>query len=448
RGVFEPVTNNFSLGASVTVSESGGTGYAATSDLSTTGLRDAAKEAQLRARVSAAYQLFDASRLTAFTIRQETDLRAGQALPTVPECIDLTARASDGLASAVKSRDARDIVVDWHASMEIFQSCSLLLSSAGGRLLQAYAYVSPGVSVVAHEAGQTQQRSHNGGSYARQGGLDQIAAIGFSEHAERIVDEALALLSAPECPNDNLDLLLLPSQMALQIHESIGHPLELDRILGDERNYAGSSFVTLDMFGKYRYGSECLNVCFEPERENEVACFAFDDEGTPATRQFLIKDGILVGAIGSATSRLRANVPAAASARAVEWNRAPIDRMGNINMLPGENGLNDLINSIELGVLMDTNRSWSIDHQRNKFQFGCEFGRRIVDGELGEIVRNPGYRGMSAKFWRNLDKVGDESTQDMLGTLYCGKGEPNQLVHVGHGSPACLFRNVEVFGGS
>lgn len=447
RGVVEPATNDFSLGASMTVIENGGAGYAATPDLGTAGLRHAAREAQARARVSAAHPLFDASRLAGVTARDEVDLTPAASLPTTRDCLELIRLAGDRLESVIKTTNAGDRIVDWSASVELFRSTSLLLSSAGGRVLQTYSYVSPGIYVIAHEGGQTQQRSHNGGSYARQGGLQQVEAVGLAVHADRIVDEALALVEAPECGEGTMDLLLMPSQMALQVHESIGHPLELDRILGDERNYAGGSFVTLDMIGGYRYGSEHLNVCFEPLEAHEVACFAYDDEGSPASSQYLIRDGVLVGAIGSATSRLRANVPAASSARATEWNRAPIDRMGNINVLPGQHDMASLTGSIEHGVLMDTNRSWSIDHERNKFQFGCELGRRIENGEVREVVRNPGYRGMSANFWRSLDRVGSENTRAVLGTLSCGKGEPNQLIHVGHASPACVFRDVEVFGG-
>ena len=447
RGVVEPAAHDHSLGASITVIENGGMGYAATPCLDTAGLRHAAGEARRRARLSALYPLFDAGRLAEVTIRDEVDLRPAAGLPGARDCLALTRQASDRLRAAMTSRKAGERIVDWSASLEVCESSALILSSAGGRILQSYAYVSPGLYVTAHQGGQTQQRSLDGGSHARQGGLEQVEAAGFAEHADRIVEEALALLDAPECPSGKMDLLLLPSQMALQVHESIGHPLELDRILGDERNYAGGSFVTLDMIGGYRYGSEHLNVCFEPGRENEVASFAYDDEGSPATPHFLIRDGVLVGAIGSATSRLRAGVAAASSARAVHWNRAPVDRMGNINVLPGQHDLAALIASIEHGVLMDANRFWSIDHERNKFQFGCEFARRIRNGEVREVVRNPGYRGMSASFWRSLDKVGNEDTGAMLGTLNCGKGEPNQLAHVGHASPACVFRDVELFGG-
>jgi predicted Zn-dependent protease len=244
-----------------------------------------------------------------------------------------------------------------------------------------------------------------------------------------------------------MDLLLLPSQMTLQIHESIGHPLELDRILGDERNYAGLSFVTPDMFGTYRYGSSLLNVTFDPTLPGEVASYAADDEGQPAKRVHLIRDGILERPLGGELSQRRARLAGSACARASGWDRPPIDRMANINLEPNEEGLDDMIGRVERGVLMDTNRSWSIDDSRNKFQFGCELGRRIEDGELKGLVRNPGYRGVSAHFWRSLDGVGGRETLEVRGVRNCGKGEPNQSVYVGHASPPCLFRNIDVFGG-
>jgi predicted Zn-dependent protease len=245
-----------------------------------------------------------------------------------------------------------------------------------------------------------------------------------------------------------MDLVLAPDQMMLQIHESIGHPLELDRILGDERNYAGTSFVTLDMFGSYRYGSELLNVTFDPTRSEELASYRWDDDGVEAERVHLIERGILKAPLGSVISQTRAGRAGTANARATSWNRPAIDRMANLNVEPGESTLEELIAGVERGVLMRTNRSWSIDDSRNKFQFGCEVGRRIENGELKELVKNPCYRGISATFWRSLSGVGDTSTLEVLGTPFCGKGEPNQVVRVGHASPACRFRSVDVFGGA
>jgi predicted Zn-dependent protease len=242
-------------------------------------------------------------------------------------------------------------------------------------------------------------------------------------------------------------VLLAPDQMILQIHESIGHPLELDRILGDERNFAGTSFVTLDMLGSYRYGSDLLNVTFDPTEPAELASYGWDDEGTRAEKVHLIREGILLRPLGGAISQARAGVPGVASARADNWNRPPIDRMANLNLEPGDADFDALVASIDRGVYMETNNSWSIDDSRNKFQFGCERGRLIENGRLGAVVKNPGYRGISASFWRNLARVGDASTRQVLGTPYCGKGEPSQVIRVGHASPACVFRNVDVFGG-
>jgi predicted Zn-dependent protease len=234
----------------------------------------------------------------------------------------------------------------------------------------------------------------------------------------------------------------------LQIHESIGHPLELDRILGDERNYAGRSFVTLDMFGSYRYGSDLLDVTFDPTRAGELASYAFDDEGQPARREDIIRKGILLRPLGGLVSQVRAGMEGVANARASSWNRPPIDRMANLNLEPGTSTLAEMIGGVERGVYMKTNCSWSIDDSRNKFQFGCEWAQRIEDGRLTTVVKNPNYRGVSATFWRSLGKKGSPETADVLGSPYCGKGEPNQGIAVGHASPTCLFAGVDVFGGA
>jgi len=244
-----------------------------------------------------------------------------------------------------------------------------------------------------------------------------------------------------------MDVLLMPDQMILQIHESIGHPLELDRILGDERNFAGTSFVTPDMFGTYRYGSPLLNVTFDPTVGEELGSYGWDDDGAKAEKVHLIRAGILERPLGGAISQARSGLPGVANARADGWNRPPIDRMANLNLEPGDATLDGMIAGIERGVLMETNRSWSIDDSRNKFQFGCERGRVIEKGKLGPVVKNPNYRGISANFWRSLKAVGNAETVQVLGTPHCGKGEPSQIIRVGHASPPCVFGDVAVFGG-
>jgi predicted Zn-dependent protease len=351
------------------------------------------------------------------------------------------------LHDADRALDIDPRIVDRVSWLGYRRTDTLLISSDGARIAQRLEAIDPGLTAVANAGALTQSRSGGGARGLHQGGLERLPTQGFPADGERVAEEALALLAAPECPTGSLDLVLTPSQMALQIHESIGHPLELDRILGDERNYAGTSFVTLDMFGSYRYGSPLLNVTFDPGIAEEAASYGFDDEGSPAERIYLIRAGVLERPLGGALSQARSALPGTANARACSWDRPPIDRMANLNLEPGQSRETDLIGSVERGVLMDTNRSWSIDDSRNKFQFGCELGRLIEDGALGAIVRNPNYRGISARFWRSLDGVGDRTSREVHGVNNCGKGEPNQVIHVGHAAPTCLFRGVEVFGG-
>jgi predicted Zn-dependent protease len=270
----------------------------------------------------------------------------------------------------------------------------------------------------------------------------------LAQQADKVALQLHELLEAQECPTETAHLVLSPDQMMLQIHESIGHPLELDRILGDERNYAGSSFVKLEDFGRLKYGSEILNVTFDPSVEHEYASYRFDDSGHPAQREFLIERGILKRGLGSLESQARSGVPGVANQRASSWNRAPIDRMANINVEPGDKSFDQIISGIERGVYMESNKSWSIDDYRNKFQFGCEYARLIENGKLGRVLRNPNYRGVTSDFWGKLVAVGDASTLGVFGTPYCGKGEPNQSIRVGHASPVCAFAGVEVFGGA
>jgi predicted Zn-dependent protease len=215
-----------------------------------------------------------------------------------------------------------------------------------------------------------------------------------------------------------------------------------------ERNYAGWSFVNLEDFGKLKYGSEIMNITFDPTIQNEFASYGFDDTGNKATKEFIIKGGVLQRGLGGLESQERANVKGVANVRACSWNRAPIDRMANLNLEPGDCTFEEMISSVEKGIFMQTNRSWSIDDFRNKFQFGCEYAQLIENGKLTKTVRNPNYRAVSTPFWNSLKKVGDSDTFGIYGTPYCGKGEPNQCVRVGHAAPICVFDNIDIFGGA
>lgn len=443
QGVLQPVSTAFNAGALITVIEGNGIGYAASSDLSPSGLRNAAHRAQDWARQTAGKGLVNPEDLP--QPRHSGRYQTPTAQPWDSLSLEDKISLLQSNCAALKIDDR---IVDWISYLGYRHTQTLLVTSTGGHIEQTFNYISPGLIAVANEGSQTQKRSGGGAGSACQGGMEQLSRLGFPEEARQTAEQALALLYAPDCPSGSMDLLLQPDQMILQIHESIGHPLELDRILGDERNYAGTSFVTLDMFGQYRYGSELLNVTFDPSRPEQLASYAYDDDGSPAERTYIIQNGILQRPLGGACSQSRAHLPGVANARASDWNRPPIDRMANLNVETGDSSFEQLVASVEHGVLMETNRSWSIDDSRNKFQFGCEMGRLIENGELKGLVRNPNYRGVSATFWRNLAKVGNESTLKVLGTPNCGKGEPNQMIHVGHASPACVFRNVEIFGGA
>ncbi len=447
QDVVQPIRHDFDLGAMVTVLDAGGLGYAATSNLSEAGLRAALERATAWARRTAGASVHDFGSVPMPHPRGEYE--SAQQRPWDSLGIAAKLDLLRGWSARMK-RDPR--IVDWIAGLWAVRQDTLYLTHRGGRVRQIQHLLSPILSVTANEGAEIQRRSLGDDScLSRQGGLELIEQAGLDAYPEALAEEALELLGAPNCPGGTMDLLLAPDQMMLQIHESIGHPLELDRILGDERNYAGTSFVTLDMFGSYRYGSDLLNVTFDPGRAQEFASYAYDDDGTEARRTHLIEKGILKRPLGGLVSRSRAGLSGAdgvANARAASWNRPPIDRMANLNVEPGDTSFDAMVRSVERGIYLRTNCSWSIDDSRNKFQFGCEWGRLIENGRLTGVVKNPNYRGVSATFWRSLAAVGDAASAVAHGTPYCGKGEPNQMIRVGHASPACLFRGVDVFGGA
>ena len=447
QDVPQPAHRAEDAGAMITVIKDGGLGYAATGDLTASGLKAAVEQATAWAARTAGRGVVDFSKVV--FPEPVAEYEGPEEIPwesvPLPEKLDLLAAECGRL-----KRDGgrvRERIVDWSSMLWRSRVETLYLTSGGGRVHQRLSYLAPDLRVTANEKAITQHRTLGGRGYCRQGGMEVVDQVGFREAAPRIGDEAEELLSAPNCPSGAMDLLLAPDQMILQIHESIGHPLELDRILGDERNYAGTSFVRPEMFGTYRYGSELLNIVYDPSRPGQFASFGYDDDGLKAKKTFLIEKGILKRGLGGLVSQARSGIGGVANSRACSWNRPPIDRMANLNLEPGSSTFAGMVASIRRGVYMKTNCSWSIDDSRNKFQFGCEWGQLIEDGKLTTVVRNPNYRGISATFWRSLRMAGDEATFEVLGTPNCGKGEPNQTVRVGHASPACVFSNVDVFGG-
>lgn len=430
-------------GVMVEVLANGQFGYAATNRLDPAGIQAAAEQAQQQAVAAAPWAIHS------FTpdVRPKSVGQYTSPVQTPSDSISVSDLV--GLLTQVcTTLKVSDKVVQTSAMAQTVETEQRFVSSNGSDIYQRFFFVETDYAATAQDGTLTQRRTDNG-SLARcyQAGVEVFDPAAVLARARQIGEQSVELLGAQECPTTATTLVLAPDQMMLQIHESIGHPLELDRILGDERNYAGSSFVKLADFGTLVYGSPLMNVTFDPTVPGEFAGYAFDDGGTPAQREYLIQEGLLLRGLGSLESQTRSQVPGVANFRATSWNRPPIDRMANLNLEPGSSTFEDMIGDVEFGVYMESNRSWSIDDYRNKFQFGCEYAKLIENGKLTRTVRNPNYRGVTNQFWRSLVKVGDRHTLAMYGTPYCGKGEPNQVIRVGHASPMCVFTNIEVFGG-
>lgn len=441
NGNFDPLALEQDQGIMVEVLVDGLFAYAGTSDLSPEGIRKASQRAYDQAKAMQQFCLFrfDDSVRPPSKGKYETPTKALLEPSKSPSLNDLAIELSLALKTSNKIINTTALLVS------IEQNISFV-SSSGANFAQTFHQ--RGVQLLATaQTGDCIQTRTNGFPLI-QGGDEFFDASRLTQQARQVGEEAIELSQAEECPTGAFDLILMPDQLYLQVHESIGHPLELDRILGDERNYAGWSFVKPEDFGHLAYGSPLLNATFAPFVSGELASYHYDDTGAPAVGHYLIKDGILKRGLGGLESQARSKLPGVSSTRATSWNRPPIDRMANINIEPGSSSLDAMISATERGILMKTNRSWSIDDYRNKFQFGCEYAQLIENGKLSKVLKNPNYRGITTPFWHKLKMVGDASTFEIHGNLYCGKGEPNQVIRVGHAVPACLFTDVEVFGGN
>lgn len=331
---------------------------------------------------------------------------------------------------------------------------TIFIDSEGSQIEKLITEVFSGLYVTGFDStGTIQQRSF---SLLRQGesrGWESIDAGIFKENAARIVNELNQVLVAAECPRDDRSVILLPGSMVLQTHETIGHALELDRILGYELAFAGGSFVTLEDFGKLQYGSEKLTVRADATLSNSPGSFGYDDDGIACQDVVLIDKGILVGAITGrqmveeANARARREIFSGSGGanRATAFYRVPIERMTNINVDPGEDGtLDDIVRNTARGIILDGDRSWSIGSNREQFHFATEIGWLVEDGQITHVVKNSTYKGDTLRFFNSLSAVGDNSTWQVFFVENCGKGQPNQLMQLGHGIPVCRFDNVRI----
>jgi TldD protein len=325
------------------------------------------------------------------------------------------------------------------------------VSSEGADIHQTKLSTGAGYAAYAFADNQIQKRSYPnsyGGQWQNKG-YELIEELKLVENARRIAEEAVALHRADQCPEGVFDLILDSSQLGLQIHESIGHPIELDRVLGMEANFAGTSFLTLDKLRNLRYGSEIVNVVADARQEHGpgLGTFAYDDEGVPAQCTPIITNGLFTGYLSSReTAHAIGENHSGGTLRAEGWNRLPMIRMTNISLLPGEKPLTleQLIASTDRGILMQTNRSWSIDDKRYNFQFGCEIGWEIKNGKRARMLKNPSYSGITTEFWNSLDAICSRDEWTLWGTPNCGKGQPQQVMGTGHGAAPSRFRRIKI----
>lgn len=433
--VSEGIQYDYDVGYRIEVFYNGHIGYCGSTDISEAGFKRALDQALLQTKKLSEIKAYP------FTLN-DRQKNLGKYQSQIQKPLDnlSLAEIQQVLKECTQAMQVAPAVILRQAQAILIETEEVRFDSLNSETIQNFSFVSLDLWARAQESGEILTRSHN---TSMQIGAEAFLRNHLLPYAERLGRQAAELAKAPPCPKKNCDVILAPDQMNIHIHETVGHPLEIDRILGDERNYAGWSFVQAQDFGHLKYGSEKMNIVFEPHRYSEMASYNFDDSGLKTEKTYLIKEGLLLRGLGGLESQSRSQIPAVANFRSSSWNRAPIDRMANLNLEPGSLRLEDMIAKIEDGIIMLTNRSWSIDDYRRKFQFGCEFGQLIKNGKLTQIVKNPNYHGISVPFWNSLVDVTQEN--EVHGQLYCGKGEPNQIIRTGHASPFAWFSNVDIF---
>ena len=442
NGDVEQVAAGESEGIGVRVRIGGGWGFAATRDVSAAG----AEAALVRALAIAEAQPAAA----ATPLAGAGDPARGHwegPCEQDPFAISLDERLAHLFAAEEPLRGDARIARTWAGLMAI-RTTKAFASTEGAACTQVLTECGGGIQAVAVADGELQVRSYpsSHGGHVAAAGWEHLLALDLAADAPRVAEEAVALLTAPVCPAEVTTLVIHSEQVALQVHESIGHALELDRILLGEASYAGTSFVGPADLGSLRYGSDLLNVTADATSPGALGSFGWDDEGVAARRTPLIEAGILRAALSNRESAAAVGLPTSGGcARANGFARQPIVRMTNVNLEPGDAGsLADLIAATDHGLYVENNRSWSIDDRRLQFQFACEVGREIRGGELGRLLRNPSYAGITPRFWGSLDAVCSPAEWELHGLVNCGKGEPGQVMHVSHGAAPARFRDVQV----
>jgi TldD protein len=438
--VVEGLDRSESMGLGVRVLVAGSWGHASSARLSSDEASRVAQTAVEVARASATAQTRPVELVPepAHRDRWATAVEVDPFAVSLEDKVGLLVAATEEMGRASGIRVAR-------GTIDLLRQTTRFVSSEGSRIEQQITHTGAGLEAIAVVDGEVQQRSYPGSfrGHFGAGGFEIVAAMDFPGNARRTAEEAVALLTADECPSGPTTLVLDGHQVMLQVHESVGHPTELDRVLGMEAAFAGTSFVGVEDLGKLRYGSELVNITADATIAGGLGSFGYDDEGVAAQRTDLIREGVLVG---FQTSRETAGSIGGersnGTMRAEGWENFPLIRMTNINLLPNEGSLEDLIADVDDGIFMSTNKSWSIDDKRKNFQFGCEIAWEIKNGRLGRMLKDPRYTGITTDFWSSCDAVAGEKEWKVWGTPNCGKGQPGQSMRVGHGTSPARFRNV------
>lgn len=441
NGVVATVETSQDEGLGVRVIADGAWGFAATCRLEPGSIEETARLAVRIARASArlGHDPVHLAPLSPAIGSYETPLVTDPFSVSLEDKIDLLLRTDAAMARVPEVR-VRE------CSLEFDRERRYFASSEGARVEQTIVESGGGLDATATSDDDVQTRSYPNsfGRHQLCAGWETIAEFDLAGNGERIAAEAAALLTADPCPAGMMTVILDGTQAALQVHESCGHPTELDRVLGTEAAFAGMSFLTPDLLGHFRYGSEQVTITADSTREHGLGTFGWDDEGVPARRVALVDEGRFSGYMTSRETAAALGQESNGTMRADGWSRIPLIRMTNVNLEPGLSSLEEMIATTERGVYLETNRSWSIDDRRLNFQFGTQNAWEIIDGKRTRLVRNALYSGRTPEFWNSCDAVAGPDEWRMWGVVNCGKGQPIQSMHVGHGAAPCRFRNVRV----
>jgi TldD protein len=451
NGVVEGLSDNESQGFGVRVVVDGAWGFASSALLASDELDRVTALAVQIAKASALFKTHDVQLgpPVAHTGTYSTPVQVNPLDVSLETKLDLLFKADEGLR-------ATPGVMVASSSLGFWQEHKTFASSEGAFIEQTIIESGGGLEATAvdPEKGEVQKRSYPNsfGRDQRCEGWESIEKLDLPGNALRVGEEAVALLTAEQCPSGVTTVILGPTQLALQVHESCGHPIELDRVFGTEASFAGTSFLTTEKFGNFRYGSDVVNLTADATIPGGLGTFGWDDEGVPAQRVPIVRGGMFVGYLTSreTAQQLREMVgddapeTSGGTMRADGWNRIPIIRMTNVNLEPGEWEFDDLIADTDDGLYMEMNKSWSIDDKRLNFQFGTEVAYEIKGGKLGRLFKNATYTGITPEFWGNCDAICNENHWRVWGTPNCGKGQPMQVAHTGHGTAPARFRKVQV----